>query len=463
MMRAVRHALIIVVLLAASALAAAPAHAAWSAPQTVSSGANEAALGTLDVSPQDRALVTWMPMRWENRHFVDAGQRAATRAPGAAAFDAERRVAAFLAGPVLFGTTRAVGLGGTVGSWNRCGPRVDLQVRYGRSDGTFPAPAPTIAAFRATGGNWGPAVDANAAGQVAVAWVQSTSDCKRAIVRFAHRRGGGTGAFTPAETLRGRGSNERPSVAVGQGGDMLVAWARRTGEGLTTIEARYRAAGGGWGAVQRLGQGTVAGRILAGVTQNGRAYVIWQRSSISESTGLTASLFAAVQPAGVRTFRAATRLDGFRVPTVYLSLQPALAVAGNRALVGWTGRDGGHWRVWAADSGSSGAFGARQWLSDADRDALMGDVALLPGGTAAAAWSHGDDEMLPADVMASVRLSAGAFGAPEQVTAGQPRALPLTALSLTTLRPTVAWTENLGPPSNSAAKLDVRVRASERD
>lgn len=458
-----RQALIIVVVLVASALGAAPARAGWSAPQTVSSAANEAALGTLDSSLQGRALLTWMPMRWANRHFVNAGQRAATRAPGAAAFDTDRRVARFLAGPVLYGTTRAVGVGGTVGSSNRCGPRVDLQARYGRSDGTFPAPAPTIAAFRATGGNWGPAVDANAAGQVAVAWVQSTSDCRRAIVRFARRRGGGTGAFTSAETLRGRGSNERPSVAVGQGGDMLVAWARRTGEGLTTIEARYRRRGGRWAAVQRLGQGTVAGRILTGITQNGRAYVVWQRSSISESSGLTASLLAAVKPAGAHTFRAATRLDGFRVPTVYLSLQPALAVAGNRALVGWTGRDGGHWRVRAADSGSSGAFGPRQWLSEDDRDALMGDVALLPGGTAAAAWTHGDAELLPADVMASVRLGDGAFGAPEQVTAGRPRALPLTVLSLTTLRPTVVWTENLGPPSTSAAKLDVRVRASQRD
>jgi hypothetical protein len=459
----VRHALIIGVALVASAVGAVPARAGWSAPQTVSSAANDVALGTLDSSPQGRALMTWLPMRWENRHFVDAGQRAATRSPGAAVFDADRRVPRFLAGPVLYGATRAVALGGTVGSWNRCGPRVDLQVRYGRSDGTFPAPAPTIAAFRATGGNWGPAVDANAAGEVAVSWVQSSSDCRRAIVRFARRRGGGTGAFTPAETLRGRGSNERPSVAVGSGGDVLVAWARRTGEGLTTIEARYRLHGGGWSAVQRLGQGTVAGQIRTGVTQNGRAYVVWQRSSISESTGLTASLVAAVRPAGARAFRAATRLDGFRVPTSYLALQPALAVAGNRALVGWTARDGGRWRVWVADSGPSGSFGPRQWLSEADRDALMGDVALLPGGTAAAAWSHGDAEMLPADVMVSARLSSGTLGAPEQVSAGPARALPLIALDPTTLRPTVAWTQNLGPPSNSAAKLDVRVIASQRD
>ena len=262
--------------LALAALPAASAQAAWTAPQSLSGAANEVSVGTLATDPGGRALTTWVPSTYTNGHFAPGGALSATRAPGAGIFDIARRAPTFLAGPVLYGATRAAGLGGTVGSWNRCGPNVDLQVRFGRSDGTFALPS-TIAAFRATGGSWGPAVDANAAGQVAAAWVQSTSDCKRAIVRVALRRGGGTGAFTAPATLRGRGSAVTPSVSVGQGGDMLVAWGRRTGEGETAIEARYRPAGGSWGPLQRLGTSSAPGLVLTGVTQNGRAYVVWQR------------------------------------------------------------------------------------------------------------------------------------------------------------------------------------------
>ena len=457
---------ILALTLALAALPAASAQAAWTAPQSLSGAANEVSVGTLATDPGGRALTTWVPSTYTNGHFTSGGALSATRAPGATLFDTARRAPAFLAGPVLFGATRAVGLGGTVGSWNRCGPKVDLQVRYGRSDGTFALP-PTIAAFRATGGNWGPSVDANAAGQVAAAWVQSTSDCKRAIVEVARRRGGGTGAFTAPETLRGRGSAVTPAVAVGQGGDMLVAWGRRTGFGETASEARYRPAGGAWGPLQRLGTSSAPGLILTGVTQNGRAYVVWQRLQYNEDTGMTAALRAAVQPAGSRSFRAATLLEGIHTGNSNVPLRPRLVISANTALLGWTGRVESHWVVRAAQSGSSGAFGAAQTLSDATRDAALADLALLPRGTAAVTWSYLDDEQIQSDVMVSLRPAGASFAAAEQVyvtDAGRQllRDLPRVTLDPVTAQPTVVWAQNFGPVSNSAAKLDVRLRAATR-
>ena len=462
------HLKLLALTVALAALPAASAQAAWTAPQTLSGAANEVSVGTLATDPGGRALTTWVPSTYTGGHFVPGGALSATRAPGSGVFDIARRAPAFLAGPVLYGATRAAGLGGTIGSWNRCGPNVSLQVRYGRSDGTFEAPS-TIAAFRATGGSWGPAVDANAAGQVAAAWVESTSDCRRGIVRVAHRRGGGTGAFTTPATLRGQGSAEVPSVSVGQGGDMLVAWGRRMGEGATAIEARYRPAGGSWGPLQRLGTSSVPGLVLTGVTQNGRAYVVWQRWQFIEDTGLTAALWAAVQPAGTRSFRAATRLESIRAAGSSSSapMRPRLVIAANTALLGWTGRAGSHWVVRVAQSGSSGAFGAAQTLSDGARDAAFAGLALLPRGTAAVSWSHLDDEQIQSDVMVSPRPAGGTFAPAEQVyvtDAGRQllRSLPGVTLDPVGLQPTVVWTQNLGPVSNSAEKLDVRLRAATR-
>ena len=457
---------ILALALALATLPAASAQAAWTAPQSLSGPANEVSIGSLATDPGGRALTTWVPFTYANGHFTPGRAFSATRAPGSTLFDTARRAPTFLAGPVLYAATRAVGLGGTVGSWNRCGPNVDLQVPFGRSDGTFALPS-TIAAFRATGGSWGPAVDVNAAGQVAAAWVQSTSDCKRAIVRVALRRGGGTGAFTVPQTLRGRGSAVTPAVAVGQGGDMLAAWGRRTGMGETAIEARFRPAGGSWGPLQRLGTSSVPGLILTGVTQNGRAYVVWQRLQYNEDKGMTEVLRAAVQPAGSRSFRAATVLEEIHAPNSNIPLRPRLVISANTALLGWTGLAGGHWVVRVSQSGSSGAFGAAQMLSDATSDAAFADLALLPRGTAAVTWSHVDSEQIQSDVMVSLRPAGGAFATAEQVYVTDTgrqllRDLPRVTLDPVTLQPTVAWPQNFGPVSNSAAKLDVRLRAATR-
>lgn len=444
--------------------AAGPAHAAgWSPAQNVSASANDLAITDVAVDRTGRALATWPAYRWEpgtsHGHYVLDGWHSATRAPGAAAFALPRSAPAYVAGPVLYGVSRTVGLDQRSLGWQRCGQRTTLRARFGTSSGDVRAPM-TIVTSVGPGGNGGPAVAANDAGQVAASWADVTaSDCTRSSVRIALRRPGGS-AFGAPVTLRGSGRPEAPSVAIGAGGDLLIAWARRIGEGRTVIEARLRPAGHSWGPVARLGAGTVAGPLTTAVAQNGRAYVAWGAQSISESTGLTASFHVAVRPAGAGAFRAEQVLERVRTPVAYPPrLGPVLALSGTAAFVAWTGRDSG-WRVRVSRTDASARFAAPQTVSPVTRDAVLGDLAALPDGTAAVTWSGLDGEQLVRDVVASVRPAGGVFGAPEPVSDGALRQ-PSIALDPTTRRPTVTWPQRLGPVT-SVATITAYVRASTR-
>ncbi len=351
-------------LLAAASLAsAAPAGAAgWSAPQNVSASANDLFQSAVAVDRHGRALASWPALRWQSAsphgHYVLDGWHTATRAPGAAAFSLPRSAPTFVAGPVLYGVSRAVGLDQRSLGWQRCGERATLRARFGTSSGVFEAPM-TIATSKGPGNNGDPAVAANDAGQVLAAWAAANADCSSSSIQVSIRRPGGSGFSSPV-TLRGSGRSEAPSVAVGAGGDVVVAWERRLGESRTAIEARFRPAGHSWGPVVRLGDGTVAGPLTTAVAQNGRAYVAWGSQTISESTGLSAASFVAVRPAGARSFRSAQTLERVHSAVAYLPrLAPVLALAGTGAYVAWTGHDSA-WRARVSTTDAGGRFSAPQ-------------------------------------------------------------------------------------------------------
>ena len=461
-MRTVR--LLLLTTIATSLLAPAAASAAtWSAPASISEAANDLSGADVAFDAHGRALATWPRYRWvpgtAHGHYELDGWRGATRAPGAASFGAERAMPTFAAGPVLYGVSRAVGLDQRDLGWNRCGQRTTLRARFFDSSlRTIGAPR-TIVTSRGPGGDGHPALAASNAGIVLVAWGESRPDCTSSLVRAALRRPGQAGFGAPI-TLRGSGRPEAPQVAVGAGGDLLVAWSRRIGEGRTRIEARYLQAGHGWGPVQALGIGSVAGPVTAAVAQNGRAYVAWAPQSISESTGFTARIAVAVQPAGRLRFTAARDLERIATKVTYLPrFAPVLALAGTRAYLAWTGRDA-TWRVRVAQSRSDGTFGGPVTVSPAGSDALLGDLAALPDGTAAATWSRLGSESLPQDVWAAVHPAGAAFGAPEQVSDGTLR-LPAIGIDPVSRRPTVVWPQRLGPQT-SVSKITAFVRASAR-
>lgn len=453
---AVLAGLLLTVVPAAASPAAA---AAWSAPQNISASANDLSGSALAIDRRGRALATWAALRWDAGHYVDAGTSTASRAPGAAAFGLPRSAPAFVDGPVLYGVSRTVGLDERSFGWQRCGERVTLRARFGTSSGSYGAPV-SIVTSKGAGDDGRPAVAANDAGHVLAAWASADTTCARSAIQISTRRPGG-GSFSAPATLRGRGRSEAPSVAVGAGGDMLVAWERRLGENRTAIEARFRPAGHGWGPLVTLGSGSVAGPLTTAVAQNGRAYVAWGAQTISESTGLSAATFVAVRPAGGRGFGAAQTLERTRTGVAYLPrLAPLLALAGTNAYVAWTGHDT-TWRARVARTDASGHFAAPQTPSPAGTSVAVGGLAALPDGTAAITWSALDSENLVKNAVAAVRpAGATSFGPPELVSDAALR-LPTIALDPTTHQPTVAWAQRLGPVT-STATITAYVRASTR-
>ncbi|CAB4881165.1 unannotated protein [freshwater metagenome] len=256
--------------------------------------------------------------------------------------------------------------------------------------------------------------------------------------------------------------NERPTASVGGRGDIVVAWARRIGNGRTIVEARYRPAGGSWGPLERLGWGTSRAQLTSAVMQNGRAYVAWQRKTINDGTGTSASTWVAVRPSGARSFRDATRLEAIHTGVSYVGLRPMLAVASGHALIAWTGLDGAVWRVRVATAETNGSFGAPQSVSDTGVSSQLGGLSLLADGRSAVSWAALDGEYVPERVFAAMRLPGVPTFLPGEEVSTSTRSLPLVALSPTTGEPTVTWTEHLGAAVSGAAQLDVRLRASTR-
>ena len=451
----------------------------WSAPENVSSGVSvivplARSGGVLKFDAVGRALASWSwaalqpdPLIPSGR-YVPGGWRTATRSAAAAAFDPERAApTTLLSAPVLYATSRAVALDQLpLGAPKTCGSlgsrrRVALRARFGRSTGLLGAPQVISTLVEPANGTAKSA--ANAGGKVLVAWTEPTTDCRREMVRASLRRPDGHG-FGSTFTLRGTGRPGAVAAAVGQGGDVLVAWVRGgLGGGRAVVEARYRPAGGSWGPIDDLGAAVYPETVLsAAVAPNGRAYVTWQTAVRSEAeTSLTVS--AAVRPAGTARFHGAQVLervtartpnDGRADPVL------TLAGAGAGALFAWTGWEGTIWRVRVAGTDSRGRFGPPQSVSAAGRNSGLGALAALPNGRASLVWSDLDFEGVPYNVLAAGRPPSGQFGAPEQVSDSAVD-VPAVAINPVTGQPTAVWAQRI-PQTQSPAQPTSFLRVSTR-
>ncbi len=412
---------------AALLLLTAPPAGAWTPPSAISASANDISAPRLGFDERGRALATWSTYRWQSAkphgHYVPSGTFGATRAPGALAFDAPIRLPDLVSGPKLYAQTRAAGLDQRAIGWTRCGQRTTLRARFGTSAGAFGPPV-ALETSVGPGGNGSPSLAASDTGRMLAAWAAVTRpDCSRAAIRVAVRRPD-AGRFETAVTLRGGGRAERPAVAVGSRGDLLVAWHRRLGSGAVAVEARLRRPGHAWGPVAVLGTSTVASPPTVAVAQNGRAYVAWASQTLTEDR-LDARIAVAVRPAGSHDFRAAQTLERVRAPRSAgtPALGPRLALTRTGAAIAWTGRDA-TWRVRASSAGASTRFSAAQTVSASGVDAALDDLTALPDGTRTVLWSDLDDEYLTRDVVAAHAAPGMPFGAAEPVSPGVLRERP---------------------------------------
>lgn len=257
-------------------------------------------------------------------------------------------------------------------------------------------------------------ITGNARGDLAVV----TGDASH--VRTVYVRRAGTSSFRAALRIAVSSTARGATVAVGPKGDVLVVW-----EDGHAIFARHLGPTGHAGAVHRIGDG-VQSALQAAIDGSGRLEVAWKTQRVSEGESNTPAIvrFATAAPGRgfgpQRTVETVGALGTGRfvgAPGVRLLAEP-----GGSTLLAWTGFDSSHFVVRASEV-VSGHRGAPQTLSPAGVDAVLGDAATGADGAAIVAWRSGVQGADPVagatpTVFASHRdAGAGAFGAPEQVSA----------------------------------------------
>jgi hypothetical protein len=248
-------------------------------------------------------------------------------------------------------------------------------------------------------------------------------------VRTLHVRRAGSTTFRVALKIsvsraRARGA----TVALGPQGDVLVVW-----EDNHVIFARHLGATGHPGAAHRIGD-DVQSNLQAAIDDKGRLEAAWKTQRVTEGeTDVTATIrFATAAPGhGFGPQRTIEAVDAGRfVGAPGVRIVPE---GSGRTLVAWTGFEGGHFVVRAADF-VDGHRGTAQLLSPLGLDAVVGDAAVGTAGAATVTWRSGVLGNDPAQgasptVFASHRdAGQSAFGAPEQVsTNGENVAFPPSA------------------------------------
>jgi hypothetical protein len=254
------------------------------------------------------------------------------------------------------------------------------------------------------------AVAGNVRGDVAVVTGNANS------VRTLYLRRAGSSVFRVALKIPvSRDRARDATVALGPKGDVLVVW-----EDNHVIFARHLGPTGHAGAVHRIGDG-VQSNLQAAIDDKGRLEVAWktQRVTEGESDATATIRFATAAPG--HGFGSQRTIESVNAGRFVGSPGVRLVPEGNgRSLVAWTGFDGAHFVVRAADF-VDGHRGTPQVLSPTGVDAVLGDAAVGTAGAATVAWRAGVLGADPAPganptVLASHRGEGqAAFGGPEQV------------------------------------------------
>jgi hypothetical protein len=336
--------------------------------------------------------------------------------------------------PVLYGTSRAV-----VATQRPAGAKTRLSVVFGRTDGTFGAPA-TIAT---RAGVRSVQLAADAQGDIAIAWFEDRGvDTDRVYVAFRpHGK-----PFTPP-ILQATGRVRSVSVAVSPRAALLLAWDARG-----VVRTRYKPARASlFGRVQTLAsEPTFFASLRTAVAGNGRAYVAWAAQLLTEGGDRGDAFYeAAVRPAGASRFRAAQLLD--RRPATEAKGGLDLAVDGaNRATVAWGGT-----QVRAAVTDATAAFGAPQDVAPGLESAL----ASAPDGRRLVAWIANPGDAQDGAIQAALAPANGLFGAPETVTTGPEARVPAAAFDAAGNRFGLAWSNR---PNGETPPIQTFLQASLR-
>jgi len=292
----------------------------------------------------------------------------------------------------------SIGPSGTIDDQSR--------VRAGTTSGASGAPA--LRTLSGTQSQNVTALVGNARGDVAL----STRGLRSRLI-FLRRRG----TTTPVRVLRiNVSSNARDvTVALSPDGQLLVVWEDRH-----EVFARHRGTSGTWGAVHTLGPG-VQSDLQAALDGTGRMMVAWKSQRVNEGESDAPAVVSFITAAPGHGFGSRRTIETVGAGRFVGPPGVRLAVTGrDQALLAWTGFDGAHFVARALPL-SAGHLGARQALSPAGTDAVLGDLAVANDGRALALWRS---DVLGADpvpgaqphLFGNVRAAGAAtFAAPEAI------------------------------------------------
>jgi hypothetical protein len=279
--------------------------------------------------------------------------------------------------------------------------------------GTVPAAggAPALRTLSGTQGQSVSGLAGDARGDVALVTRGGRS-------RFVYLRSKGSSTFSRVLTLTVSSTARDATVALSPDGQLLVVW-----EDQHELFARHRGTSGRWGAVHRLGPG-VQSNLQAAIDPGGRELVAWKSQRVSEGEASDPAVVSFITAAPGHGFgtRRTIETAGVTGAGHFVSAPGVrLEVTGrDTALLTWTGFDGTSFVVRAAPV-SQGHVGARQQLSTAGVDAVLGDLAVAPGGPALVLWRlnvRGADPVTGQQPLlyGSVRAAgAPTFGTPESI------------------------------------------------
>jgi hypothetical protein len=403
-MRPIQRACVAAVALLLAVPVAAAADPPWSPPQNVSAPHLFAGptLGAV-AAGNGSALAFWSSqdtttpvLRWH----------AAARAPGSATFGPQRSAPSDLFDMTAYASTRTLaGFARQIGPPEV--PRTRLQVRFGRTDGTFGS-ARTVVDDRER--LVSPVLAADARGDAALAWFADRGTFNDRVFVSLRPAGGSFGR--PIQLVQGR--IRSVAVAVGPEGQVLVAWDARG-----KIQARFqRSRTASFGSTETIqSEETFFAQIHAAVGDSGRAYLAWSAKFMSEG-GAQHDVFyeVAVRPSG-KPFRPATLLE--RQPATRPQGPIGITLNGRDATVAWSGFDGTNGRVRAASTDPSAHFGPAQDVSPPGTDAVLSDIDTA-AGTRVIAWDNGSfDANQVFAAVAPALPPGGPFGPAETVSAAQ--------------------------------------------
>src|SRR3954447_14177546 len=329
-----------------------------------------------------------------------------------------------LAGTAVAGTS--IGPSGTVDDASR--------VRAGTARGA--SGAPTLRTLSGTQGQNVTALVGNARGDVALA-------TRGLRTRLIYLRRKGTSTFSRVLTINVSSTARGVTVALSPDGQLLVAWEDRH-----EVFARHRGARGTWGAAHALGPG-LQSDLQAAMDSTGRMLVAWKSQRVNEGESNAPAVVSFMTAAGGHGFGSRRTIETVGAARFVGSPGVRLQVSGDdRALLAWSGFDGARFVVRAAPL-DRGHVGARQQLSPAGVDAVLGDIATANDGRALALWRRrglGGDPAPGAQpqLFGNVRAAAAAtFGGPEAIGGAARTVLsaPTAAIDPQTRRPIALFTD----------------------